>query len=78
MTTKTRPCPFCAHGNSVIKANRTRQSFAGPGRIYSWQVECSACGADGPSAIDEAGAVARWNVRNVQVDLFNEPTDARR
>lgn len=75
---KPRPCPFCAHASIRFKALRTRASFAGHGNIYAYTCECEACGATGPNAQDENQAVERWNCRNVQVDLFNEPTPVPR
>jgi hypothetical protein len=47
------PCPFCGapgpHPTTVIN--------------LVWRVQCLPCGALGPVAASEAGAVERWNWR---------------
>lgn len=68
--TASRPCPFCAHSTLRILPLRTRGSFAGPGSVYGYAIECEACGAHGPSGQDEAKALALWNARSDQLDLL--------
>lgn len=53
------PCPFCS--STPVMRHDTRSEH----RVYwHWYVECSDCGAMGPSAETEGTAAFFWNDRN--------------
>lgn len=52
-TSRIKPCPFCRATDCFVDVNRP---------ALSKSVYCS-CGARGPKAESEIGAITLWNVR---------------
>lgn len=61
MSSKLRPCPFCAHENSDPTLERIKEP--GPESMDFWVVRCGYCGARGPEESRSAKAVESWNRR---------------
>lgn len=57
-----KPCPFCGEKNTRIR----RWEVGGTTRHYEYSVICMHCGAEGPSDLNESGAVEMWNMRRVE------------
>lgn len=60
---KIKPCPFC-------RAEVAPQAVTNVG---SWHVYCT-CGARGPRAETEVGAITLWNVRCRENDSVSDVT----
>ena len=58
------PCPFCGATDEAISADRYSVMMSVPPFEKDHFIQCDACGATGPDAINEMAAVRAWNNRN--------------
>lgn len=61
-TKKLARCPFCSSKKTEIQSSRDNV----------WWVDCTSrrCGASGPIATTEAGAIKRWGNQRVHIDKY--------
>ena len=58
---ETKNCPFCGSIEHLVASWAALEHTQAEHLEYA--VWCLKCGADGPNALDESGAIEGWNLR---------------